>query len=390
MGLFSKKPTGPVIKKSVFEIHWDTEDPFTFASHHEDDYPHGNRQLAPPWEEIGGRDLGRDYDKKLGFRMYNGKVVPGFPMHAHWGYETLTYPRIGYVDHFDHKGTHGRFGFGDAQWAMASSRYSHCEMYPLVDKEGRNPNDITQIMINIPLERKNGENAVTTIWSEDIPVVRGDGWEATILCGTFGGESAESPSPGTWALRENGVRIVRFQLEPGAVLRVDPAMEGANRNVYMTSGDGADLMGTPIMHNDRAKVEGGVEMTIANGETPAVIWLLEGRPIGQKMASFGPVILGNTKEVRAALDEIRKSEYAEWPFDVVDKVHLEDGTGRFISYPDGREERPHNRNIPIRGFGDHGNPFRQGHRGEHDDRLHRHQRLPREGPHPQRLRPAHR
>ena len=340
MALFSRKPAGPVIRKSVFEIHWDTEDPFTFVSHHEDDYPKGNRQLAPPWEEIGGRDLGRDYKKRLGFRMYNGKVVPGFPMHAHWGYETLTFPRIGYVDHFDHNGTHGRFGFGDAQWVMASSRYSHCEMYPLVNKEDRNPNDITQIMINIPLERKNGENSVKTVWKEDIPVVEGDGWTATVLCGEFQGKSIYSPSPGSWAVAENGVRIVRFEIVPGATLTIDPAMQGANRNLYMTSGQGADLMGTQIMHNDRAKVEADAEITVVNGDTPAVIWLLEGKPIGQRMKSFGPVILGSEREVRDGLQEIRKKEYGEWPFDVVDKVHLEDGTGRFIAYPDGREERP--------------------------------------------------
>lgn len=342
MALFSRKPKGPVIKKSVFELHWDTEDPFIFVSHHEDDYPHGNRQMAPPWEEIGGRNLGRDYTKRLGFRMYNGKVVPGFPMHAHWGYETLTYPRIGYVDHFDHNGCHGRFGFGDAQWVMASSRYSHSEMYPLVNKEDRNPNDITQIMINIPLERKNSENSVSTVWSEGIPKVSGDGWEATVLCGTFAGASIHSPSPGSWAVPENGVRIVRVSLDPGASITFDPAMEGANRNVYMTSGDGADLMGTKIMHNDRAKVEGDVEMTISNGDTPAVVWVLEGRPIGQKMSSFGPVTLGSEKEVRAALQDIRRSEYGEWPFDVVDKVHLEDGTGRFIHHADGTEEFPRN------------------------------------------------
>ena len=153
MAFFSRKRSGPVSKVTRFDMHWDTEDPFLFVSHHEDDYPHGNRQLAPPLEEISGRDLGRDYEKRLGFRMYNGKVVPGFPMHAHWGYETVTLPETGYVDHFDIMKTEGRFGFGDVQWVMASSKYMHNEMYPLVNQEDRNPNDITQIMINIPLEQ---------------------------------------------------------------------------------------------------------------------------------------------------------------------------------------------------------------------------------------------
>ena len=155
MAFFSRKPKGPFIKTSEMTMHWDTEDPFIFVSHHEDDYPHGNAQMAPPLQEISGRNLGRDYKKTFGFRMYNGKVVPGFPMHAHWGYETITLPQTGYVDHSDCEGNTGRFGFGDVQWVSAPGFYEHCEMYPLVDQEGRNPNDITQIMIALPLEKKN-------------------------------------------------------------------------------------------------------------------------------------------------------------------------------------------------------------------------------------------
>ena len=225
-------------------MHWDTEDPFLFVSHHEDDYPHGNRQLAPPLEEITGRDLGRDYEKRLGFRMYNGKVVPGFPMHAHWGYETVTLPEIGYVDHFDIMRTEGRFGFGDVQWIMASSKYMHNEMYPLVNQEDRNPNDITQIMINIPLECKNRENRVSTVWSEDIPVIERDGVRVKVLCGTFGDAVMRSPNEGSWADGNHAVRILRLSMDPGSKMTIGPTSSKSNSNVYMVSGSKIDVCGT--------------------------------------------------------------------------------------------------------------------------------------------------
>ena len=227
MALFSRKPTGPV-KVTRIGMHWDTEDPFIFASHHEDDYPAGNRQQAPPLQEIGGRDLGRDYEKRLGYRMYHGKVVPGFPMHAHWGYETVTLAEVGYVDHFDNMGIEGRFGFGDVQWVCASSRYSHCEMYPLADQENRNPNDITQIMLNLPNEMKNGENSVRTVWASEVKKASGDGWTAKVICGSFGGVSATSPDSLSWSHGDNGVRIVRFSMDPGSELVIDPALDGAS------------------------------------------------------------------------------------------------------------------------------------------------------------------
>ena len=320
-------------------MHWDTEDPFIFASHHEDDYPQGNRQQAPPLEQIGGRDLGRDYEKRLGFRMYHGKVVPGFPMHAHWGYETITLAQVGYVDHRDHMGIEGRFGFGDVQWVCASSRYSHNEMYPLANQEDRNPNDITQIMLNLPLELKNRDNAVNTVWDNDVPRAGGEGWKAKVLCGRFGGVSAGSPSPESWAHGDHGVRIVRFELEPGASVVVDRGMDGANRNLYFISGKDASFNGISVEKESRVKLMENIEVTIENGDETSVIWLLEGKPIGQKMASFGPIYLANLKEVRAGLDEIRKNEYGEWPWQLIDSAQPL-GSGRFIRYPDGTERRP--------------------------------------------------
>lgn len=320
-------------------MHWDTEDPFFFASHHEDDYPHGNRQQAPPLGEISGRNLGRDYTKRLGFRMYHGKVVPGFPMHAHWGYETITLAEKGYVDHFDNMGIQGRFGFGDVQWVCASSRYSHNEMYPLTDQEGRNPNDITQIMLNLPLESKNLDNSVNTVWGSDVPVVEGEGWTAKVICGTFGGATAVSPSAHSWSHGENGVRIVRFALEPGATLTIDPSVDGAGRNLYFVSGDTATVMGEGVRGGSRVKFLENRDAEVVNGGEPSVMWLLEGRPIGQRMSSFGPVCLGTVKEVRAGLDEIRVNEYGEWPWEIVDRTQPL-GTDRFIRYPDGTERRP--------------------------------------------------
>lgn len=338
MGFFSRKNSGPV-KVTPLSMHWDTEDPFLFASHHEDDYPQGNAQQAPPLSEIGGRDLGRDYEKRLGFRMYHGKVVPGFPMHAHWGYETVTLAEKGFVDHFDTEGIEGRYGFGDVQWICASSKYLHNEMYPLADSENRNPNDITQIFINLPLELKNRENSVRTVWSDRVPVVRENGWEAKIVCGRFGGFDVRSPGAHSWADGDHGVRIIRFVMEPGSSLEIDPATKNANRNLYYISGKTAEIMDTEVTSDSRIKVLDNGIIGIRNGDEASVIWLLEGTPIGQRMSMFGPVCLGDLQEVRAAMNDIRIHEYSDWPWQYVDQAQPR-GTERFIRYPDGQEIRP--------------------------------------------------
>lgn len=334
MSLFSKKP----FRVSGLGMHWDVEDPFLFVSHHEDDYPRGNRQQAPPLHEISGRNLGRDYQLRMGFRMYHGKVVPGFPMHAHWGYETITVATKGLVDHFDTEGIQGRFGHGDAQYVSASSKYEHCEMYPLVNQSDRNPNDITQIMVNLPLEMKNQPNEVRTVWKHEIPIATGDGWRAEVYCGRFGGRSFESPNRTSYAKIGN-VRILRIRMEPGSKITIDAVHEGVTRNIHYISGGGVSILGTEVPSFSRIKYPEKGEIEITNGFETSVLWLLEGMPIDQKMASFGPVTLGDLSDVREAMDQIRKNEFLEWPWDIIDKAQPL-GTGRFIRYKDGTERRP--------------------------------------------------
>lgn len=338
--LKKKKDRGQVLLCKPNGIHWDVEDPFTFVSHHEDDYPSGTKQQAPPLEEIAGRDLGRDYEKRFGFRMYHGKVVPGFPAHAHWGYDILTITDIGYIDHFDNMGNQGRYGFGDIQWVTAGGMYQHSEMYPLVSPDSRNPNDITQIMINLPLEMKNCGVSVNTIWSENVPCLEGDGYRVKIITGELEGKRSLAPNNNSWAHDEcNHVRILRIELKPDIEFTIPSVSNTINRNLYGVSGSKISFGDSVFDCNMRFKLPGNEDVTLRNGDSDAVMWLLEGEPIRERQVSFGPVILGNDKEVRDAMDEIRRTQYDEWPWDVIDKVQPRD-SDRFIRYPDGREERP--------------------------------------------------
>jgi hypothetical protein len=338
MFLLSKKPK--TVQKIVdINIHWSGDDPFTFVSHHHDQYPKGNQQLAPPLQLISGRNLGRDYQERYGFRMYHGRVVPGFPMHAHWGYETVTIAEKGFVDHFDTEGNHGRYGNGDVQWTLASSRYEHCEMYPLLDQENDNPVHITQIMINLPLDGKNRPNHVNNVWSGSVPVFEEEWGTLTLYCGEYGGKSIYSPNPGSWAAPENMVRIMKAVIRPGGELSLDRAADGIDRNVYFVSGSEADLDGTVVKPNLRFKMKRSTALRIRNGGAESEFWILEGRPIGEKQAAFGPVILKDLDEVRRSMDEIRIKEFQEWPWGVMDVTNPIE-MGRELHREDGSVERP--------------------------------------------------
>ena len=345
MGLFRKKATGVVIRYVDFDSHWDTEDPFLFVSHHCDKYPKGNSQQAPPRDMIGWRNLGHDYEKYDGFRMYNGKVVPGFPMHSHWGYETFTVAEEGFIDTFDTEGNQSRFGFGDAQWVTASSKYQHCEMYPLAFQDRPNTNNITQIMINLPVEMKGSLNSVAMLWLNDINTLDleddyGRKTRVIVYAGTYDGVTTLVPNPNSWAADpNNGVKIVQFYMEPESEFILMASSDDVARNLYFVSGTTINVEGFVAESSYRLKLKPDADIKIKNGDLGSCLWLLEGTPIKEKMSSFGPVILKNDKDVRAAMKDIRENEYKLWPWDVVDKVQPL-GSPRFIKYADGREEYP--------------------------------------------------
>lgn len=338
MFLLSKKPK--TVQKIVdINIHWSGDDPFTFVSHHHDEYPNGNAQMAPPLELIRGRNLGRDYQERYGFRMYHGRVVPGFPMHAHWGYETISIAEKGFVDHFDTEKNFGRYGNGDIQWTLASSRYEHCEMYPLLDQENNNPVHITQIMVNIPLDRKNKGNQVNNTWSESVPVFEKDGVTVTLYCGEYCGKSLYSPNEGSWATAENSVRILKIVMQPGSVFELENLDSSVGRNLYYLSGKTIDMDGTQVKPNLRFKMKPSTDLKVMNGDDESEIWILEGKPIGEKQAAFGPVILKDLDTVRKSMNEIRINEFQEWPWGVMDVTNPME-MGRELHRPDGSVERP--------------------------------------------------
>ena len=62
--------------------------------------------------------------------------------------------------------------------------------------------------------------------------------------------------------------------------------------------------------------------------------LLQGKPIAEPVAKYGPFVMNTDAEIQQAMDEYRLTQFGGWPWPYPDNVH-EKNKGRFAKYPDG-------------------------------------------------------
>lgn len=324
---------------------WVTADPFLFCVHHLDAYPAGNDRMGPA-VSLAGRRLGQDFEGRDGFRMYHGKVVPGFPQHPHRGFETVTIARHGYIDHSDSLGATARFGSGDVQWITAGAGIVHCEMFPLIERDKPNPVELFQIWLNLPKEDKLVPPHFSMLWAEDIPRLTqrdhaGRATTITLIAGQLGEARPPPPPPHSWASRKDtDVAIWALSLEANAVWRLPRAASPQTvRALYFFDG-GAVRIGDHTQSEHAALiVESDRDLEIEAGPSPVELLLLQGRPIGEPIVQRGPFVMNTSAEIERAFSDYQRTGFGGWPWKTDDPVHARTET-RFAIHADGRLERP--------------------------------------------------
>ncbi len=321
---------------------WSTRDPFLFCVHHNDSYPKGNAEMGPA-ASLAGRYLGQDFTVRDGWRMYHGDRVPGFPMHPHRGFETVTVVLEGIVDHSDSHGAAGRYGNGDVQWMTAGAGLQHAEMFPLVHQAKANPLELFQIWLNLPAAKKFADPYYKMLWAEDIPIIserdkNGKTTRIRIIAGKYGSSQSPAPAPDSWASPpENEIGIWIITLEAGALWTLPGASQEINRTLYFYRGEEIRMAGISILPYHSVDLLAESEVIIENGRTDSCLLLLQGMPINEPVVQHGPFVMNTAAEIQQAFSDYRKTQFGGWPWEREDNVHDRD-KGRFAKYADGQVE----------------------------------------------------
>lgn len=315
---------------------WETSDPFLFCVHHNDAYPAGNEKLGPA-ASLAGRNIGQDFEGKDGWRMYHGQGVPGFPQHPHRGFETVTIMRRGFIDHSDSLGAAARFGPGDVQWLTAGQGIVHSEMFPLLNPNGPNPLELFQIWLNLPSADKLVEPHFAMLWSEAIPKqIFHDEVGRTIEVTIIG-----PPAPKSWAARpDTDVAIWTIKMAPEARWALPSTESGTNRTIYFFRGSALRVGEHRLDRYFAVELQTEAEVTLDNGPAETELLLLQGRPIGEPVAQYGPFVMNSRDEIHQAFRDYQTTGFGGWPWPTDDPVHPRT-EGRFARHADGHIERAH-------------------------------------------------
>jgi redox-sensitive bicupin YhaK (pirin superfamily) len=243
----------------------------------------------------------------------------GFPWHPHRGIETITYVLKGDVEHGDSMGNKGVITSGDMQWMTAGSGIVHQEM-PKGDDGG--VMEGFQLWANLPRSRKMMDPRYRDIKNSQVPeVVMKSGATVKVICGTVEGKTGPvrdividpeyldvtMPARSEFVHRTTrGHTVFAYVIEGKGVFCNE-------KNPYAYDALGAnyfDMERDPYIRNGTAVLFGdGDQVTVAaQGETVRFL-LISGKPIGEPVAWYGPIVMNTEEELRIAFEEYRAGTF---------------------------------------------------------------------------------
>lgn len=334
----TQKAAFMIKQQTPIDLHWPTQEPFLFCAHHFDHYPAGNDKLGLNPTHFAGRHMGSDFEEKDGFRLYHGAEIPGFPVHPHRGFETITIVRKGFADHADSLGAAGRYGEGDVQWMTAGSGVQHSEMFPLLHKDKDNTLELFQIWLNLPKKNKMVNPDFKMLWANTIPRIKQDKVEISIISGEYGGTKFFEAPKNSWAADPgHDVNILLVKMEKDGKF-IYPAKTGVNRSLYLFEGSGVTINGQAVNGKQALFVSAEAELVIEASATNELV-ILEGKPIGEPVFQHGPFVMNTREEIVQTIRDYQLTQFGGWKWSREDMIHGP-GTERFAKYPDGRIEKP--------------------------------------------------
>ena len=246
--------------------------------------------------------------------------LSGFPWHPHRGIETISYVLAGTVEHGDSIGNSGIIAAGDVQWMTAGRGIIHQEM-PKGDRSGKMHG--FQLWANLPSGLKMTEPRYRELKAADIPeIVDDDGTRTLLVCGTFQGRTgpvegiAVDPVYLDVSVPPGNRKTLSVEASHNAFAYVlAGAGEFCNTGPLTVPTEGAGWWDAtpPTQADNRSLVlfDRGDEVTVQAGDEGIRFLLVSGKPLGEPVAWYGPIVMNTQEQLQQAFRELQEGTFLE-------------------------------------------------------------------------------
>jgi len=254
---------------------------------------------------LGSQNI-RNFDPFLmldGFDSTDPKdYIKGFPWHPHRGIETITYLIKGNVEHGDSLGNKGTIHDLECQWMTAGSGIIHQEM-PQESERMLG----CQLWVNLPAKDKMTIPSYGDITADKIPLVEEENAKVRIVAGTYNGE--KSVFEGKYVK----VKYIDIDLAPNSRWEYSETPNNETLFIYLLDGTLAvndDLSdfenkSCAVLFTATNKTESENDsVVVRSGDQGALFVLLAAKPLGDRIAWGGPIVMNTNEELDLAFQEL--------------------------------------------------------------------------------------
>jgi len=228
--------------------------------------------------------------------------VAGFPWHPHRGIETVTYMLEGRIAHGDSLGNEGVIRSGDVQWMSSGSGIIHQEMPQ--QREGRLAG--FQLWVNLPASEKMSTPAYRGLTAPELPVVPlPNGGSVRVIAGAY--EGVEGP------VRDISVAPTYLDVTlPAHGELTLPTPRGHTALGFVVEGGASLAPGAPSTGADQiVRFDDGDRISLMAGDAGLRALMVTGRPLGEPVAWYCPIVMNRPEELSQALVELRRGDFVK-------------------------------------------------------------------------------
>ncbi len=256
------------------------------------------------------------------FRSNNPEqYMKGFPWHPHRGIETITYVLKGDVEHGDSMGNKGTINAGDVQWMTAGSGIIHQEM-PKGDNSGGMYG--FQLWANLPKTHKMMDPRYQEVKNGQFPTVtRQNGTKIKIVAGEIEGVKGPVtdivitpqyldvtlPANASFDLpTTKGHKVIAYVIDGKGYFTKEKDLF----SYEMEGSDGSTTDTNQIIGNESLILfDDGEAVEVSTADEPVRFLLFSGKPIGEPIAWYGPIVMNHEGELRAAFEELERGTFVK-------------------------------------------------------------------------------